>query len=107
MIIDVDIYQQIREMITKQHMSQRAVAKALGISRNTVKKYCDGNNVPWERKEYMRESKVLTDDVLDFVLKCLEEDKNHGINKQVHTARRFYHRLINEKGFTGGESTFD
>lgn len=45
-IIDVDIYQQIREMTTKQHMSQRAVAKALGISRNTVKKYCDGNNVP-------------------------------------------------------------
>jgi DNA-binding transcriptional regulator LsrR (DeoR family) len=33
----VDIYQQIREMTTKQHMSQRAVAKALGISRNIVK----------------------------------------------------------------------
>lgn len=45
MIIDVDIYQQIREMTTMQHMSQRAVAKTLGISRNTVKKYCDGNNV--------------------------------------------------------------
>lgn len=37
MIIDVDIYHQIREMTTKKHLSQRAVAKALGISRNTVK----------------------------------------------------------------------
>lgn len=105
MIIDVDIYQQIREMTTKQHMSQRAVAKALGISRNTVKKYCDGNNVPWERKEYTRESNVLTSDIIDFILKCLEEDKKEGIDKQSHTARRIYHRLVNEKNFTGGEST--
>ena len=104
-IIDVDIYQQIREMTTKQHMSQRAVAKALGISRNTVKKYCDGNNVPWERKEYTREAKILTDDVIDFILKCLEEDKVDGLAKQSHTARRIYHRLVDEKGFTGGEST--
>ena len=105
MIIDVDIYQQIREMTTKQHMSQRAVAKALGISRNTVKKYCDGNNVPWERKEYTRESNVLTNEILDFILKCLEEDKKEGLDKQSHTARRIYHRLVNEKNFTGGEST--
>lgn len=105
MIIDVDIYQQIREMTTKQHMSQRAVAKALGISHNTVKKYCDGDYVPWERKEYTRDAKILTDEVLDFILKCLEEDKTEGLDKQSYTARRIYHRLVDEKGFTGGEST--
>ena len=82
MIIDVDIYQQIREMTTKQHMSQRAVAKALGISRNTVKKYCDGDSVPWKRKEYTRESNVLNDNVLDFILKCFEEDKQERLQKQ-------------------------
>lgn len=82
MIIDVNIYQQIREMTTVQHMSQRAVAKTLGISRNTVKKYCDGNNVPWKRKEYNRESNVLNDNVLDFILKCFEEDKQEGLQKQ-------------------------
>lgn len=37
MIIDVDMYQKIREMSTSQGMSQRSIAKALGISRNTVK----------------------------------------------------------------------
>ena len=105
MIINVDIYQQIREMTTIQHMSQRAVAKTLGISRNTVKKYCDGNNVPWERKEYNRESNVLNDDVLDFILKCFEEDKQEGIVKQSHTARRIYHRLVDEKDFKGSESS--
>jgi transposase len=104
-IIDVDMYQKIREMSTIQGMSQRAIAKMLGISRNTVKKYCDGGSVPWERKEYNRKAEVLTDDVLDFILRCFEEDKSENLNKQQHTARRIYQRLVNEKQFTGGEST--
>ena len=36
-IIDVDLYAKIRHMYVQQKMSQRAIAKALGISRNTVK----------------------------------------------------------------------
>jgi DNA-binding transcriptional regulator LsrR (DeoR family) len=32
-IIDVDMYQKIRELSTIQGMSQRAIAKMLGISR--------------------------------------------------------------------------
>ena len=105
MIIDVDIYQQIRQMSAIQGMSQRAIAQALGISRNTVRKYCYGENVPWERKEYSRKSDVLTDDVLDFILQCLEEDKAEGLKKQQHSARKVYQRLVSEKEFTGGEST--
>jgi len=99
------MYQKIREMSTTQGMSQRAIAKMLGISRNTVKKYCDGDNVPWERKEYNRKAEVLTDDVLDFILQCFEEDKSENLNKQQHTARRIYQRLVSEKQFAGGEST--
>lgn len=105
MIIDVDIYQKIREMNTIQGLSQRAIAKMLGISRNTVKKYCDGESVPWERKEYTRKAEVLTDEILDFILQCLEEDKSEKLNKQQHTARRIYQRLVTEKQFSGGEST--
>ena len=101
----MDIYQQIREMTIKQHLSQRSVAKTLGISRNTVKKYCDGNSVPWERKEYIRESSILNDEVLNFILKCFDEDKQEGLKKQSHTARRIYHRLVEEKNFSGSEST--
>ena len=40
--------------------SQRSIAKTLGISRNTVKKYCAGDAVPWERKTYQRSPSVLT-----------------------------------------------
>ena len=85
--------------------SQRQIAKALGISRNTVKKYCEGNSVPWERKTPVRESTVLTDETIDFIRQCLEEDKTEGLKKQRHTAKRIYDRLVQEKGFIGGEST--
>ena len=49
MVITVEIYKQIRKM-RLDGMSQRQIAATLHISRNTVKKYWDGDSVPWERK---------------------------------------------------------
>ena len=85
--------------------SQRHIAKTLGISRNTVAKYCEGAAVPWERKTPVRSSTVLTDEVISFIRSCLEEDEQEGLKKQRHTAKRIYDRLVEETGFTGGEST--
>lgn len=48
MVITVEIYKQIRKM-RLNGMSQRQIAATLHISRNTVKKYWDGDSVPWER----------------------------------------------------------
>lgn len=97
-------YKQIRQRYLNGE-SQRSIAKSMGISRNTVKKYCEGENVPWERKTPEREASVLTEDVLDFITSCLEEDEAEGLKKQRHTARRIFDRLVEEKGFEGGEST--
>ena len=105
MIIDVDIYGRIRHMHTQEGIGQREIARRLGISRNTVKKYCEGDQVPWERKTYERPATVLTEDVKQFIRECLEQDQIEGLKKQRHTARRIYHRLKKEKGYTGGEST--
>lgn len=104
MVISVEIYKQIRRM-RLEGMSQRQIASVLQISRNTVKKYWDGNNVPWERKDYSREPSVLTGDVVSFVRQCLEEDRRCKSRKQHHTAKRIYDRLVEECGFTGGETT--
>jgi len=82
-IIDVDIYKKIRY----------------------VKKYCEGEHVPWERKEYTRQPDVMTDEVMEFIRECFKEDAKEGIKKQQHTAKRIYDRLVSEKQFTGGEST--
>ena len=102
-VITVEIYKQIRKM-RLDGMSQRQIAAVLRISRNTVKKYWDGDSVPWERKDYNRGASVLTEDVVAFVRTCLDEDARNP-RKQHHTAKRIYDRLVAECGFTGGETT--
>jgi transposase len=100
----MELYKEIRRM-RLNGMSQRQIAGTLHISRNTVKKYWDGGSVPWERKDYSREATVMTDDVVSFVKKCLDEDNLCRSKKQKHTAKRIYDRLVDECGFTGGETT--
>ena len=104
MVITMKDYNDIRKRYLAGE-SQRHIAKTLGISRNTVAKYCEGASVPWERKTPERDSTVLTEDVIAFIKSCLEEDEKEGLKKQRHTAKRIYDRLVEEKGFTGGEST--
>ena len=104
MVITVEDYREVRRRWLAGE-SQRGIARALGISRNTVKKYCEGSNVPWERKNYTREAIILTPEVKTFIEECLKADEEEGKPKQKHTARRIYMRLVEEKGYEGGEST--
>lgn len=101
----MDQYQDIREMYIKEGMSQRAIARELGISRNTVRRYCQGANVPWERKPVDRAANVVTPAVVEFIKSCLREDAQSPNPKQKHTAGRIHERLCEEKVFTGGAST--
>ena len=105
MVTSVDVYKEIRRLQLEGVTSQRAAAKKLGISRNTVKKYWEGNAVPWDRKAYNREAAVMTPDVVQFISSCLDEDDRERVKKQRHTARRIYQRLVEECGFTGSESS--
>lgn len=104
MVITVEDYKEIRRLYLVDGLSQRQISERLHISRNTVKKYCDGNNVPWERKKYVRTSTVVNDEVQQFIAACLKEDANEGIKKQQHTAKHIYDRLVDEFGFSGSES---
>lgn len=47
-VIEVEIYEDIRKLAI-EGMSQRAIAKKLGISRQTVKKYGEGETIPGNR----------------------------------------------------------
>ena len=106
MKIEVDMYEKIRYLYTQEKKSQREIARLLGISRTTVRKYCDGSTLPGVRKGTSgRKSYVITDEVLRFIEDCLLEDESENLKKQRHTARRIYTRLVEELGFTGGEST--
>ena len=103
-VVTVGMYGEIRRLHL-EGLSQRGIAQRLHISRNTVRKYCDGDAVPWERKPHERAPAVVTEEVQLFIRGCLREDELQGIRKQRHTAKRIYDRLVEERGFCGGEST--
>lgn len=103
MVITVEIYKEIRKRKLNGE-SQRGIARALGISRNTVKKYWEGARIPGEKIERTREASVLTPEVTAFIAACLRSDEDSP-GKQRHTAKRIYDRLVEEMGFTGGETT--
>ena len=104
MIVEMDVYSKIRSYFN-DGKSIRWIARTLGVSRQTVRKYCSGETMPGLRKEYHRAKSTVTDDVEKFILSCFAEDKAEGLPKQQHTAKRIYDRLVSEKGFSGGEST--
>lgn len=79
--------------------------KKIGISRQTVKKYCEGATTPEVRKNYKRTNHIITDDVKTFILECFQTDEQEHVKKQSHTAKRIYDRLIHEKGYTGSYSS--
>ena len=60
--------------------------------------------MPGVRKEYLRTPSVVTPQVENFIRMCLETDKEEGLRKQSHTAKRIYDRLVSEMGFTGSYS---
>ena len=103
MVVGMSLYSQIREAYISGE-SQRSIAKRLGVSRPTVKKYCEGAIMPGVRKEYLRTPSVVTPQVENFIRMCLETDKEEGLRKQSHTAKRIYDRLVSEMGFTGSYS---
>lgn len=105
MAIEVEIYEKIRYYHEHTDLSKRKVAEILGVSRNTVKKYWDGETVPWERKPGSgRKNDVITDEVKKFILSCFETDKISP-KKQKHTAHKIYERLVSEMNFTGCEAS--
>ena len=69
MVIGMDLYEEIRQgYITGE--SQRSMARRLGVSRQTVKKYCQGATMPGIRKSYQRTPTLVTDEVLQFIQSC-------------------------------------
>lgn len=102
--VEVDMYKDIRQSYCDGE-SQRSIAKRLGISRQTVSKYCEGSAHPDSRKPYERKSDTVTEDVKKFILECFNEDAKENLKKQKHTAKRIFDRLVTEQSFVGGEST--
>ncbi|MBW2596832.1 MAG: IS21 family transposase [Deltaproteobacteria bacterium] len=83
-------------LLHRKGLSQRKIARKLGISRNTVKKYVEnGGQIGVERKELKRKS--LLDPFTDNIDSWLDEDMEYR-------ATWIYDRLCN-MGFAGSYET--
>lgn len=105
-MITVAQFHLIKHSIEREGLSQRATAKKLGISRNTVKKHMQGAEPPtaMKRKEIYggRKPRSETERILPLIDEWLKADQNVW-KKQRHTAARIYRRLVDEYGFKGSE----
>ena len=87
MVVGMELYSQIREAYLSGE-SQRSIAYRLEVSRQTVKKYCEGQTMPGVRKEYTRIPSVGTEDIEAFIKKCIVTDGMVGLKKQKHSFRQ-------------------
>jgi len=78
------------------------LSRVTGHSRNTVKKALRGE--PWGYSEREKQPFPVLGRYLDTIDGWLKEDREVP-KKQRHTARRIYHRLVEEYDYKGGEST--
>jgi transposase len=61
--------------------------------------------MPFDKTSRNRQRTVITPKVEEFIRECLNEDEKEQVVKQKHTAKRIFDRLVQELGFSGGEST--
>ena len=100
-MIRMDQYEYIRTAHRVYNKSIRHIQKETGHSRVTIRKVLQG-----ELEEYKRRAKQaypVLDAHRDTIERWLREDQESP-KKQRHTARRVYHRLVEEEGFKGSEA---
>src|SRR5690606_36796024 len=98
-IFSVEVYPRVRQAC-EGGMSQREAAKALNVSRDTVAKMMTFSVPPaYRRTAEVRRPKL--DPFIPIIEGWHEADRSMP-RKQPHTAKRVFHRLRDECGFTGG-----
>lgn len=102
MIITTEMYYEMRMRYKRGHESLRAIARSMGLHRNTVRRYCLNDDVkPGQRRTAERRPRIMTPEVIAFIEECLQQDARESCRKQHHTNRRIYERLVAERGFRG------
>jgi len=98
----MDQYELIRTAHRVYGKSIRTIARETGHHRSTIRKALAGVE-PQYHLQQERSSPVM-EPVAGVIKEWLKEDPERP-EKQRHTARRVYTRLVEEKGFQGAEST--
>ncbi len=99
---EVDLYRRVRLACHHEGLSRREAARRFGIDRKTVTKMLAFSVPPgYRRSGPPRRPKLdLFTGIIDRIL---EEDQGSH-RKQRHTAKKIFERLLDEHGFTGGQT---
>ena len=98
MTVPTPIQQRIR-ILDARGVSWRRIAREVGVSRQTVRKYAQLEDCS-PKPPVRAESRSKLDPYKPLIDKWLEADRFMP-RKQRHTARRVYDRLVAEQGFDG------
>ena len=98
----MDQYEFIRTAHRVYGKNISELCRMTGYSRNTVKKALRGE--PWGYSERKKQPFPVLGRYLATIESWLEADREVP-KKQRHTSRRIYHRLVEEHGYQGSEST--
>jgi transposase len=103
-IVDLELYQKIRDLESK-HCSMRQAARALQLSRVTVRRYWEGGSLPEERKP--RESAVPRGEgeLRSAIIKLLDDKDRSASRKQTSSATAIHKTLTEELGFCVSKRT--
>ena len=97
------VQEAVRKAKLRDGKSNRQIARDLGISRNTVRKFLLKKAiepVAYQRRQSIQ--KPITGEFIPLIEAWLKEDE-HAPVKQRHTAKRIYDRLKEGHGYMGSE----
>lgn len=101
--VDNDLYGRIRRMYSVEKRSQRAIARALGVSRKTVKRYCEGATTPDRAKEREvpkgDERLAIEKAIMDMFAENVAAPKKQNLNGKI------VWEMLLKSGYPVGEST--
>lgn len=101
---DVDRIQVIRRKYFGEGESIRGIARDLGMSRRTVRRYVQSEG-PWQYTLQEPRPRPVSDAIEPVVREIIERDEQVRNKKQRNTARRIYERLVEEHAYRGSERT--
>lgn len=99
MAVSLDEQEDIRQM-DRDGVPRARIARELDLSRNTVSKYADKQDMSPEVPVSKRRARPATDGLASWIDAILASDQAVP-RKQRHTAQRIFDRAVDEMGYRG------